>query len=81
MKSFTLEPPETAGTFMQFLQAVNKMRTVLPELAVVMQALRDILEKGLKNNRRTRRVADKLQITEEAWTEDWREAWDVAAKE
>lgn len=66
---------------MQFLQAVNKMRTVLPELAVVMQALRDILEKGLKNNRRTRRVADKLQITEEAWTEDWREAWDVAAKE
>ena len=53
-----LRRPETAGELMQFLQAINWMRTSLPELAELeaqLLALRC-------NTRRTKRVAARRSI-------------------
>lgn len=62
----TMRRLKTAGELMQFLQAINWMQSAFPELAVVMQPLRDMLEEILKNKRRTRSVADKVEINREA---------------
>ena len=40
----TMRKPETAGELMQFLQALNWMRTSLPRMAEVVQPLRELLE-------------------------------------
>lgn len=63
----TMRWPETVGELNPFLQAVNLMRTGLPEFAVV-KPLWDMLDEFLKNKRQTWRVAEKLKIDREAWT-------------
>lgn len=45
--------PETAGELMQFLQAVNWLRTSLPRMAEVVEPLR--LDHMAENPRRTKR--------------------------
>ena len=57
-----LHRPETAGELMQFLQAINWMRTPLPELAELEAPLRALLEECLCNTRRTKRVAVRRAI-------------------
>jgi len=71
--------PETAGELMQFLQAVNWLRTSLPRMAEVVWPLRVLLEEmmaGAKN--RTKRVAQNRAITDAAWTPERAAAWTAA---
>lgn len=54
----TMRRPETAGELMQFLQAVNWLRTSLPRIAEVVWPLRVFLEERMASaKRRTKRVA------------------------
>ena len=63
----SMRRPQTAGGLMQFLQAVNWMRTSLPRLAEVVGSLRVLPEERIGGiQRRTKRVALNRAITEEA---------------
>ena len=64
-----LRRPETAGELMQFLQAINWMRTSLPELAELEAPLRALLEECLCSNRRTKRMA-ALGVGSNQWTDE-----------
>lgn len=57
------------------IQVVYWMWMPLPELAGVVQPLRDMLDESLQNTRRSRRMADSTVIAEGAWTEDRTAAW------
>ena len=57
-----LRRPETAGELIQFLQAINRMRTSLPELAELEAPLRALLEECLCNIRRTKRLAARVLL-------------------
>ena len=59
---------QTAGELMQFLQAVNWLRTFLPRLAEVVESLRVLLEEQMGGIPRwTRRVTSNRAIGEETW--------------
>ena len=59
---------QTASGLMQFLHAVNWLRTTRPWLAEVVEPLRVLLEEHLRGiQRRTRHVASNWSIAEEAW--------------
>lgn len=71
--------PQNAGELMQFLQAVNWLRTSLPRLAETVAPLRAFLEELLVGaKRRTKRVARNRVIPDAAWTEDRVQAWNAA---
>ena len=62
--------PETGAELMQFLQAINWMRTSLPRMAVVVDPLRLFLEEPMAGAaRRPKRVAKNRAIPPAAWTE------------
>jgi len=64
---------------MQFLQAINWLRTSLPQMAAVVAPLRELLESYMAGNpRRTKRVASNRAIPPEAWTPDLVAAWERA---
>ena len=68
--------PSTAGELMQFLQALNWLRTSLPQMAAVVAPLRELLESYMAGNpRRTKRVASNRAIPPEAWTPALTAAW------
>ena len=71
-----LRRPETAGELMQFLQAINWMRTSLPELAELEAPLRALPEECLCNTR-TKRVAARRAIGSNEWTDERMAAWDA----
>ena len=61
---------------MQFLQAVNWLRTSLPRLAEVVELLRVLLEEHMRViQRQTKRVASNRTIVEEAWKREQVAAW------
>ena len=62
---------------MQFLQAINWMRTSLPELAELEGPLRALLEECLWNTRRTKCVAARRAIGSNEWTDERMAAWDA----
>ena len=68
-----LRRPETAGELMQFLQAINWIRTSLPELEAPLRAL---LVEYLYNTRRTKRVATRRVIGTNG-TDESAAAWDA----
>ena len=71
--------PQTADDLMQFLQAVNWLRTSLPRLAEVVEPLRVLLEEYMGEiQRRTKQVASNRAIAEEAWTREQMAAWSNA---
>ena len=71
--------PETAGELMQFLQAMNWLRTSLPRMSEVVAPLRAFLEELMTGAaRRTKRVARSRVIPSEAWTEGRLQAWSAA---
>ena len=68
--------PQTAGELMQFLQAVNWLRTSLFRLAEVVESLQVLLEEHMRGiKRRTKRVASNRSIAEEAWKREQVVAW------
>ena len=74
-----LRRPETAGELMQFLQAINWLRTSLPRMAEIVAPLREFLELHMEGNpNRTKRVASNKAIAPGAWTPAMVEAWDRA---
>eukprot|EP00903_Cladosiphon_okamuranus_P017435 g16059.t1 len=71
-----LRRPETAGELMQFLQAINWLRTSLPRMAEIVAPLRDFLETHMAGNpKRTKRVASNRAIAPQAWTPALNAAW------
>ena len=62
---------------MQSLQAINWMRTSLPELAELEAPLRALLEECLCNTRRTKRVAARRAIGSNERTQNRIAAWDA----
>ena len=77
----SMRRPETAGELMQFLWAVNWLRTSLPRLAEVVEPLRVLLKEHMgKIQRRTKRVASNRAIAEEAWTLERVSAWSTAQR-
>ena len=80
----TMRRPETAGELMQFLQAVNWLRTSLPCLAEVVYPLRVSPKEHLADAKvRTTRVASILAISAGDWTSGliggWKAAQDLVA--
>ena len=62
--------PETAAELMQFLQAMNWLRTSLPRMAEVVAPLRLFLDELMVGAaRRTKRMAKNRTIPPAAWTE------------
>lgn len=74
----TTRMPATAGRLIQFLQTVSWMRTSMPRLAEVVEAVRELLEALLAGTSRTKRVAENKTIQEGDWTTERRAAWDSA---
>ena len=75
----TMRRPETAAELMQFLQAVNWLRTSLPRMAEVVYPLRVFLEKHLAGAKhRTKRVASNRVISAGDWTSGLIGAWEAA---
>ena len=73
--------PETAAELMQFLQAMNWLRTSLPRMAEVVAPLRLFLEELMVGAaRRTKRVAKNRAIPPAAWTECRVQAWTAATE-
>ena len=70
-----LRRPETTGELMQFLQTINWMRMPLPELAELEAPW--LLEEGLCNTRRTKRVAALRVLDSSEWTGEHAVAWDA----
>ena len=62
---------------MQFLQAINWMRTSLPELAEVEAPSRRLLEERLCSTQRTKRLAARRDIGRNEWTDQRAAAWDA----
>ena len=62
---------------MQFLQAINWMRSSLPELAELEAPLRALLEECLYNTRHTKRVAARHALGSNEWTDERMAAWDA----
>ena len=60
---------------MQFLQAINWMRTSLPELVELEAPLRALLEECLCNTRCTKRVAARRAVGSNEWTDERMTAW------
>ena len=60
---------------MQFLQAINWMRTSLPELAELEAPLRALLGECLRNTRCTKRVAARRAVGSNEWTDERMAAW------
>ena len=72
-----LRRPETTGELIQFLQAINWMRTSLSKLAELETPLHGLLEQCLCNTRRTKRVAAaRRAIDSVEWTDESAAAWD-----
>ena len=69
--------PEATGELVQFHQAINWMRTSLPELAELKATLSVLLEECLFNARRTKRAAALHAIDGNEWTDEGMVAWDV----
>ena len=68
--------PKTAAELMQFLQAMNWLRTSLPRMAEVVAPLRLFLEELTAGAaRRTKRVTKNRAIPPAAWTEGMLKAW------
>ena len=68
--------PETPGELMQFLYAMNWLRTSLPRMAEVVVPLRIFLEELMVGAaRRTKRMAKNRVIPPELWTADRERAW------
>ena len=67
--------PETVGELMHILQAANRMRLSLPNMAEVVSSLRALLERKLKGTTRTKRVASREVISEVDWSETTQAAW------
>ena len=65
-----LRQPEAAGELMQFLQAINWMRTSLPELAELDAPLPGLLGECLCNTRLTKRVAARRVFDSSEWTDE-----------
>lgn len=64
---------------MQFLQAVNWLRTSLPRMAEIVAPLRAFLEAHLADNpNRTKRVASNRAIAPQSWTPELVAAWEQA---
>ena len=71
--------PQRAGELMQFLQAVNWLRTSIPRLGVVVKPLRVLLEEHIGGiQHRTKRIASNRAIAGEAWKRDQVAAWSNA---
>ena len=68
--------PENAGELEQFENAVNWMRTALPNLSEAEAPLRSLLQECLAGTTRTRRVASRRVIANEQWTQERLQAWD-----
>ena len=65
----TMRRPETAAELMQFLQAVNWLRTSLPRMAEVVYPLRGFLEENLAGaKRRAKRVPSNWVMSAGDWT-------------
>ncbi len=63
--------PQNAGELLQFLAAVNWMRTSIPDYAKTTAPLYDMKEDAMKGfQRRTKRAASKAVFKEEDWTEE-----------
>ena len=71
-----LRRPEAAGELIQFLQAINWLRTSLPDLPELEAPLRALLEECLCNTR-TKRVAARRAIGSNEWTDERMAAWDA----
>ena len=69
--------PETTGEPMQVRQAIDWMRTSLPELAELDAPLEGLREECLCNTRRTKRVAARRAIVSNDWTDERMAAWDT----
>ena len=62
--------PETAAELMQFLHAMNWLRTSLPRMAEIVDPLRSFLDELMAGApRRTKRVAKNRAIPPQSWTE------------
>ena len=72
-----LRRPETAGELMKFVQAINWMRTSLPELSVLEAPLRALLDESLCNTRGTEPVSARRAIGSNEWTDERMPAWDA----
>lgn len=59
---------ETGGELMHFRETINWMRCTLPDLAALKGPLRAILEDYLRGAPRTRRVADRRELSDDDWT-------------
>ncbi|CAM9632795.1 unnamed protein product, partial [Sphacelaria rigidula] len=78
---FDMRRPEIAAKLMQFLHAMNWLRTSLPRMAEVVAPLRVFLEELIVGAvRRTKRVATNRVIPPASWTADRLQAW-AAAKD
>ena len=74
-----MRSPETASELMQFLQAVNRLRTSLSRLAEVVWPLRVFLEEYMEGaKRRTKRVASHRAISAGELSSELIRAWDAA---
>ena len=71
--------PQTVGKLIQFLQAINCLRTSLTRLAEVVEPLRVLLEGHMGEiQRRFKRVASNRVIAQVAWTLEQVAAWSNA---
>ena len=75
----SMRRPHTAGKLMQFLQAINWLRTSFPRLGEVAKPLQVLLEEHMGEiQRRTKGVASNRAIAEEAWACEQVAAWSNA---
>ena len=75
----SMRRPQTAGELINFIQAVNRLRTSLPRLAEFVEPLRVLLEEYMGDiQRRTKRVASNRVMAEGAWKSEQVAAWSKA---
>ena len=75
----TMRRHETAIELMQFLQAVNSLRTSFPRMAGVVWHIRLFLEERMGGaKRRTKGVASNRTISAGEWASELIGAWDAA---
>ena len=71
--------PQTVGELIQFLKAVNWLRTSLPWLAEVVELLRVLLEEYMEAvHRQTKRVSSNRVFAEEGWKREQVAVWSNA---
>ena len=68
--------PETVGELTKFLQATNRMRSSLPQVAEIVAPLRAFMEHRLKGASRKKSVASRRALSYGDWTPERVEAWD-----